>query len=111
MPGFPAITMSTCGCDNDIVLPDGKDQEAVAEQTLAKHRYRLLILAILGAQAIHIAAMYTPGLSAILQVEPVTLLQWAQLLMIALVLIVVDELHKRWHQRAIPGNQSYGLHR
>jgi Ca2+-transporting ATPase len=56
----------------------------------------LLLFGMLGAQAIHIAAMYTPGLSAILQIEPVTLLQWSQLLMIALFLIVVDELHKRW---------------
>lgn len=43
-----------------------------------------------------------PGLSVILQVEPVTLLQWAQLLMIALILIVVDELHKH----ALQGTQS-----
>jgi hypothetical protein len=41
--------------------------------------------------------MYTPGLRDVLQVEPVMLYQWLQLLMIALVLIVVDELHKRWH--------------
>jgi len=46
--------------------------------------------------------MYTPGLSVILQVEPVTLLQWVQLLMIALILIVVDELHKD----ALQGTQS-----
>jgi magnesium-transporting ATPase (P-type) len=60
---------------------------------------RFLVFAILGAQAIHIGAMYTPGLRDVLQVEPVRLQQWTQLLMIALVLIVVDELHKLWHQR------------
>jgi len=43
--------------------------------------------------------MYTPGLRDVLQVGPVTLLQWSQLLMIALFLIVVDELHKAWHAR------------
>ncbi|NOR39940.1 MAG: haloacid dehalogenase, partial [Gammaproteobacteria bacterium] len=60
---------------------------------------RFLVFAILGAQAIHIGAMYTPGLRDVLQVAPVSLQQWTQLLMIALVLIVVDELHKFWHQR------------
>ncbi|EGG98523.1 Cation-transporting ATPase [gamma proteobacterium IMCC2047] len=49
---------------------------------------------MLAAQGIHIAAMYTPGLSGVLQIEPVTLQQWSVLLLIALSLVVVDELHK-----------------
>jgi len=61
---------------------------------------RLLVLAIPGAQAIHIGAMYTPGLRDVLQVKPVNVQQCTQLLVIALVLIVVDELHKLWHQRS-----------
>ena len=56
-----------------------------------------LLFGMLGAQAVHIGAMYTPGLRDVLQVAPVTLVQWSQLLMIALTLIVVDELHKYWH--------------
>jgi len=60
----------------------------------------LLLFGMLAAQAIHIAAMYTPGLKTILQVEPVTLLQWSSLLSIALLLIVIDELHKyRYNQK------------
>jgi len=90
--------------ENVHVLNSRSETVSVFRQGLFGNRF--LIFAILGAQAIHIAAMYTPGLSAILQVEPVTLLQWAQLLMIALVLIAVDELHKRWHRRVIPGNQA-----
>jgi Ca2+-transporting ATPase len=43
--------------------------------------------------------MYTPGLRDVLQVEPVTLQQWTPLLMIALTLIIVDELHKLWRKR------------
>jgi len=43
--------------------------------------------------------MYTPGLRDVLQVEAVTLQQWVQLLMFALTLIVVDEVHKYWHLR------------
>lgn len=58
----------------------------------------LLILGMLTAQCVHIAAMYIPGLSTILMLEPVTLALWAQLLSIALLLILVDELHKYWHK-------------
>ena len=90
--------------ENVHVLNSRSETLSVFRQGLFSNRF--LIFAIIGAQAVHIAAMYTPGLRAILQVEPVTLLQWSQLLIIALVLIVVDELHKRWHQRAIPVNQD-----
>jgi len=58
-----------------------------------------LIFGMLGAQAIHIGAMYTPGLREVLQVQPVSIMQWSQLLSIALCLIVVDELHKFIHSR------------
>jgi len=54
----------------------------------------LLLFGMLAAQGIHIAAMYTPGLNDVLQMQPVTLQQWSMLLCIALVLIVVDEAHK-----------------
>lgn len=59
----------------------------------------ILLIGMLAAQAIHIAALYTPGLSDILQVEPVTLQAWSTLLLIALILIVVDELHKMYWER------------
>ncbi len=58
-----------------------------------------LIIGMLAAQGIHIAAMYIPGLSGILQIEPVTLQQWLTLLPIALLLILVDELHKLYQRR------------
>ncbi|MDH5423927.1 MAG: HAD-IC family P-type ATPase [Gammaproteobacteria bacterium] len=58
----------------------------------------LLLFGMLSAQAIHIAAMHIPGLSTILMLEPVTLEIWGQLLLIALVLLVVDELHKYIHK-------------
>jgi len=54
----------------------------------------LLLFGMLAAQGIHIAAMYMPGLSDVLQMQPVTLQQWSILLCIALILIVVDEAHK-----------------
>ena len=58
-----------------------------------------LIFGMLGAQTIHIGAMYTPGLRDVLQVQPVSIVQWGQLLSIALCLIFVDELHKFIHAR------------
>ncbi|MCW8995631.1 MAG: HAD-IC family P-type ATPase [Psychromonas sp.] len=54
----------------------------------------LLILAVPIAQLVHIAAMYTPGLSNILQITPITSQQWTSLLLIAMTLLLVEELHK-----------------
>jgi len=55
---------------------------------------KFLLFGMLAAQGIHIAAMYTPGIRELLQLSPVTLEQWSTLLVIALILIVVDESHK-----------------
>ena len=90
--------------ENVHVLNSRSETVSVFRQGLFSNRF--LVFAILGAQAIHVGAMYTPGLNTILQVEPVTLLQWSQLLMIALLLIVVDELHKHWRQRATQRSQG-----
>jgi P-type Ca2+ transporter type 2C len=68
----------------------------------------LLLLGMITAQCVHIAAMHMPGISDVLKLEPVTLTLWAQLLGIALLLIIIDELHKVWHNwkqaRSIPAN-------
>ncbi len=57
----------------------------------------LLLYGTLIAQAVHIAAMYTPGLSTVLGMQPVSLAQWLQLLPVALLLLLVMELHKWLH--------------
>jgi len=57
---------------------------------------RLLLIGTLAAQLIHIAAMYTPGLSDLLDLQPVSFDQWLLLMATALSLLVVMELHKRW---------------
>jgi hypothetical protein len=70
---------------------------------------RFLLVAILCARAIHSGAMYTPGLRDLLEVMPVVPDQWMHLLLLALVLIVMDELHK--HYRNVftqHGDQSGG---
>ncbi|NPV61748.1 MAG: HAD-IC family P-type ATPase [Methanotrichaceae archaeon] len=61
-------------------------------------RNRLLFFGTLAAQAVHIAAMYTPGLSDVLQIQPVTLEQWVMLLLLALSILVVMEIHKAFRR-------------
>lgn len=64
----------------------------------------LLLLGVAAAQALHIAAMYIPGLSSVLQVTPVSLADWAILLLAASALLAVMEFEKMWdgRQRARP---------
>lgn len=63
-----------------------------------------LMIAIPLAQIIHISAMYLPGLSDVLQLQPISLDQWLSLLAIAMVLFVVEELHKLWRRRSKDNN-------
>ena len=58
-----------------------------------------VVLAVPVAQAVHITAMYLPGLSDVLELQPISLRQWAVLLCVALVLFAVEELHKAWLRR------------
>lgn len=64
----------------------------------------LLVVGILGAQALHIASLYLPWWSDVLQVAPVTWREYLVLLSLTLVLLTVDELHKRL--RHTPGTRS-----
>ena len=57
---------------------------------------RLLIVGTIGAQLLHIAALYTPGLSDLLDVQPVSLDQWLLLMVTALSMLFIMELHKWW---------------
>lgn len=54
----------------------------------------LLTFGMLAAQAVHIGATFTPGLKDILEVQPVSPELWCSLLLVALLLIVVNELYK-----------------
>jgi Ca2+-transporting ATPase len=56
---------------------------------------KVLLYGTIGAQLIHIAAMYTPGLKDILGVSPVSLMEWSKLLLIASTVLIVMEIHKR----------------
>ncbi|NBC46840.1 MAG: HAD-IC family P-type ATPase [Gammaproteobacteria bacterium] len=54
----------------------------------------LLIGTVAAAQAVHILAMYLPGLSDVLEVAPVSLMEWLALLGIAASLLLMMELFK-----------------
>lgn len=58
-----------------------------------------LVLAIPAAQIIHIGAMYTPGLSQVLEISPITAQQWLALLGVASLLLLAEEAHKYWLRR------------
>lgn len=66
-------------------------------------RNRLLLFGTLTAQALHIAALYTPGLRDVLHVQPVSLSHWLVLLSLALSLFAVSELHKLVLRRRLAG--------
>ncbi len=57
-----------------------------------------LVIAVPFAQLIHIAAMYTPVIGDVLELNPISLNQWLVLAAISLILLVVEELHK-WFLR------------
>ncbi|MBT8117690.1 MAG: HAD-IC family P-type ATPase [Gammaproteobacteria bacterium] len=62
-------------------------------------RNPLLLFGTLAAQLIHIAAMYTPWISDVLHIQPISPQHWLELLGFALSVLVVMELHKalrRW---------------
>lgn len=63
----------------------------------------LLIASVIGAQALHIAAMHVPALSATLRIAPVSLTEWTVLLLAAAMIVMVMEIEKWWDQRASNG--------
>lgn len=58
-----------------------------------------LVISVIGAQALHITAMYIPGLNDTLHIAPVSFTDWAILLPIAATLLLVMEFEKWWDQR------------
>lgn len=58
-----------------------------------------LLAGVLGAQGLHIASMYTPGLSDTLHIAPVALADWAVLFLIASSILFAIEAEKWWDRR------------
>ncbi|NQV22602.1 MAG: HAD-IC family P-type ATPase [Rhodospirillales bacterium] len=62
-------------------------------------RNPILLIGTAVAQLVHIGAMYTPWISDVLHIQPVTPQHWLELLGLALIVLFVMELHKairRW---------------
>ncbi|NYT02733.1 MAG: HAD-IC family P-type ATPase [Methanosarcinales archaeon] len=54
----------------------------------------ILLFGTIAAQLVHIGAMYTPWLSGVLELQPVSFVHWAQLLGIALIILIFMEVYK-----------------
>lgn len=83
--------------ENVHVLNSRSEHTSIFKQYFFGNKF--LLFGMLAAQGVHIGAMYTEGLKELLQIAPVTLNQWFSLLSIALILILVDELHKYFKRR------------
>ncbi|HEX5394578.1 MAG TPA: HAD-IC family P-type ATPase [Rhodocyclaceae bacterium] len=59
-------------------------------------RNKVFLFGTLAAQLAHIGAMYTPGLNDVLGVQPVSPRHWAELLGLAMTLLLAMEAHKRY---------------
>ena len=57
-------------------------------------RNHFLLFGTLAAQLIHIGAMYTPWISDVLRIQPVSLDYWLDMLLIAITVLFAMELHK-----------------
>jgi magnesium-transporting ATPase (P-type) len=53
-----------------------------------------LLLSVIGAQSLHILAMFIPGLKDVLQVSPVSFSEWFYLLLLAMSLLLASEVYK-----------------
>jgi hypothetical protein len=71
-------------------------------------RNKLLLLGTIIAQAVHLGAMYTPWLREVLGIQPVSFQQWLGLLTLALSIMVVMELHKRFRSRRVIADKGQG---
>lgn len=62
-------------------------------------RNPILLFGTITAQLVHIGAMYTPWISDVLGIQPVAFDYWVQLLVLALSVLVVMEIHKAIRSR------------
>jgi Ca2+-transporting ATPase len=72
-------------------------------------RNPLLLFGTAVAQLIHIGAMYTPWISDVLHIQPISPQHWLELLGLALTVLVVMELHKALRRRLAVSNGSGSL--
>src|SRR5690606_28055033 len=68
----------------------------------------LLVFATIAAILIQVAAMYLPGLSDALQIHPVSIYQWVELVGVALLAFAAMELYKLMRRRYPLVNKESG---
>ncbi len=78
--------------ENVQVFNSRSERRSVAAQSLFTNPF--LVIGTIGAQLLHIGAMYTPGLAHILDIAPVTLRQWGVMLLASLTLLGTMEVMK-----------------
>lgn len=78
--------------ENVMALNSRSEHQSFFAQPLFKNK--LLIFGTIAAQLVHIGAMYTPWLSDVLYIAPVSFKEWACLLGLSLILMVVLEIEK-----------------
>lgn len=59
-----------------------------------------VVISVVVAQAVHIAAMHLPGLSGVLQIAPVSVTTWLEVLCVSLTLVVAMEGYKHFRRHA-----------
>jgi magnesium-transporting ATPase (P-type) len=78
--------------ENIHVFNSRSETRSVFRQSLWSNR--ILLIGTLAAQGVHIAAMYTPWISDVLRIQPISLSHWLELLAMAVTVLIVMELHK-----------------
>lgn len=72
--------------------------EARSAFALSPFRNPFLLMAVVGAQLVHLAATHVPFMQVVLRVEPFTLGTWVALLGVSLSIVVVVEIQKAVHR-------------
>ena len=68
--------------------------ETVSAFRVPLKRNVILVFGVITAQAIHIISMHIPFMQNVLRIEPVTAFEWAEVLVLALPLLIVMEAFK-----------------
>jgi magnesium-transporting ATPase (P-type) len=80
------------------------ETRSVFQQNLFSNR--ILLIGTAAAQLIHIGAMYTPWISDVLHIQPVSPQHWLQLLGLAFTVLVVMELQKAMRRKFMSRNMN-----
>jgi len=86
----------------DLILTDDNSETLSAFRVPLRNN-RFVVLAVVAAQAVHVAAMHLPGLSATLDVAPIDVWRWLAVAGSALSLLAVVELYK-WLRPRLAGS-------